>query len=73
LEEIDQLRQLFWRFARRTHCASQRYNEAQGGTDLSYRLLMRDPNRVEEMLSSLRATEGISRVTSLQAEDESEL
>ena len=73
LDDIEQLRQTFWRFARRTHCASQRYNETQGGTDLSYRLLMRDPDRLEDMLNSLRGTEGISRVTSLQAENESEL
>lgn len=73
MKELEFLRTLFWRYSRRSHCASQRDNAAQGGTDLSYRLLLRDPNRLEEMLSTLRGTEGISRVSSLQAEDESEI
>lgn len=73
MAELEALRTLFWRYSRRSHCASQRDNEAQGGTDLSYRLLLRDPNRLEEMLSTLRGTDGISRVSSLQAEDESEI
>lgn len=73
LADVAHLRRLFWRHSRRTHCASQRYNEVQGGTDLSYRLLLRDPDRLEELLGDLRKTEGVSRVTSLQAEDESEV
>jgi hypothetical protein len=54
-------------------CASQRSHEGYEGTDLSYRLLLRDPRRMEEMLTELRATTGVSRVTSMQAEDESEV
>ncbi|RME94679.1 MAG: DUF4956 domain-containing protein [Verrucomicrobia bacterium] len=73
LAELEDLRALFWKYSRRTHCASQRYNEAQGGTDLSYRLLLRDPDRMEDMLNELRRMQGISRVSSLQAEDESEI
>ncbi len=73
LAELDELRALFHRHSRRTHCASQRLNEAYGGTDLSYRLLLRDPNRLEDLIKELRALPGISRVTSLQAEDESEV
>ena len=42
-------------------------------TLLSYRLLLRDPTRMEEMLTELRGTTGVSRVTSMQAEDESEV
>ncbi|MCP5516406.1 MAG: DUF4956 domain-containing protein [Verrucomicrobiales bacterium] len=73
LPDVGEIRGVLWRHSRRTHCASQRYNEAQGGTDLSYRLLLRDPDRLEELLGDLRSTDGVSRVTSLQAEDESEV
>ena len=73
LGELDDLRQLFRRHSRRTHCSSQRLNEAYGGTDLSYRLLLRDPNRLEDLVQELKSLTGISRVTSLQAEDESEV
>src|SRR3546814_6490604 len=34
------------------------------GTDLSYRLLLRDSNRVEDLLNELRQVTGVSRVTS---------
>jgi hypothetical protein len=51
----------------------QRSDERQQGLDLSYRLLLRDPDRVEEFLNELREVEGVSRITSLKAEQESEL
>lgn len=73
LAELGDVRQLLQRHSRRTHCASQRLNEAYGGTDLSYRLLLRDPNRLEDLVRELKALTGISRVTSLQSEDESEV
>lgn len=73
LAEVKDLRDVFYRHSRKTHCASQRSNEGYPGTDLSYRLLLRDPARVEELLTDLRAVQGVSRVTSLQAQDESEL
>jgi hypothetical protein len=73
LLELDDLRALLTRHSRRTHCASQRTNEGYGGVDLSYRLLLRDPGRADELLEELNAIEGVSRVTSLLAEDESEV
>jgi hypothetical protein len=73
LAELADLRLLLDRHSRRTHCASQRLNEAYGGTDLSYRVLLRDPGRLEDLVRELRSLTGISRVTSLQAEDESEV
>lgn len=73
LAELDDVRGVMWRHSRRTHCASQRANEGYGGTDISYRLLLRDPSRIDELLTDLRKTQGVSRVTSLQAEDESEV
>lgn len=73
LGDLDHLRAVLERHSRRTHCASQRANESYGGTDLSYRLLLRDPIRIDDLMIELRGTEGVSRVTSLQAEDESEV
>ena len=73
LLDLAELRILFKRHTRTARCASQRSNESFTGTDLSYRLLLRDPTRVEELLTELRSLKGVSRVTSLQAEEESEM
>ena len=73
LGELPELNRTLNRHSRRTLCASQRSHEGYEGTDLSYRLLLRDPRRMEEMLTELRGTTGVSRVTSMQAEDESEV
>ena len=71
--ELGDLRNLFHRHSRKALCASQRSHEGYEGTDLSYRLLMRDPGRLEDLLSELRAMQGVSRVTGLRAEEESEV
>jgi uncharacterized membrane protein YhiD involved in acid resistance len=73
LSELAAVKEVFVKHSRRSLCASQRANEGYAGTDLSYRLLMRDPERVEELLIDLRSVPGVSRVTSLQALDESEM
>jgi len=73
LTEMMDLNQLLTRHSLRAHCASQRSNEGYEGTDLSYRLLLRNSERVEDLLNELRGLQGVSRVTSLKAEDESEL
>jgi hypothetical protein len=73
LTEIPDLISLLDRHSRRSQCASQRSNQGYDGTDLSYRLLLRDPGRVDELVTELKAFPGVSRVTSLKAEDESEV
>lgn len=73
ISELEELRALLRRHSRRSHCASQRASDTLGGTNLSYRLLLRDPGRTEELLTELRGMDGVSRVTSLSAEDESEV
>jgi len=73
LGDLTELNQLLLRHSLRTHCASQRSNEGYEGTDLSYRLLLRNAARVEDLLNEVRQLTGVSRVTSLKAEDESEL
>lgn len=71
--ELADLRRLLDRHSRSTTCASQRSNDANKGVDISYRLLMRDPDRSHELIEEVRALSGVSKVTCLQAEDESEI
>jgi len=73
LSDLADLRNLLHRHSRKALCASQRSHEGYEGTDLSYRLLMRDPDRLEDLLMELRAMQGVSRVTGLKAEEESEV
>ena len=73
LGEMEELNRLLHRHSFKSQCASQRSMDEAEGTDLSYRLLLRDPGRIGELLSELRALKGVSRVTSMKAEDESEL
>ena len=72
-KEMQELNQLLTRHSYKMQLASQRTHEGYEGADLSYRLLLRDPSRSEELVGELRQTAGISRVTSMQAEEESEI
>jgi hypothetical protein len=72
LVEIREVEHLLKRHARRSHRASQRAGEGVGA-DLSYWLLLRDPDRVNELLTEVRSVNGVSLVSSIQAEDESEV
>ncbi len=71
--ELPDLNQLLTRHSLRTVCASQRSHEGFEGTDLSYRVLLRDPARMEQLLMELRGMQGVTRVTGLRAEEESEV
>jgi hypothetical protein len=71
--ELPQLAELLDRHARRLQLASQRSNVGYEGTDLSYRLLLRDARRLDELVTELKSFPGVTRVTSLKAEDESEV
>ncbi len=71
--EMTELARLLNRHSLRAHCASQRSHDGTEGADLSYRLLLRDPNRTEELLKEVRALEGTSHIMSIKPEDESEL
>jgi len=62
----------------RRHCLSAtpagRHHAINGGEqDHAYRLLLRDPSRVVELLEELRALEGVSAVNCTLAADESEI
>ena len=73
LDELPRLLALLERHGRRNQLASQRVSTASEGADLSFRVLLRGAGRVEELMSELKAVPGVSRVTSLKAEDESEM
>ena len=73
VKELEDLRRTLDRHSWKSHLASQRSHDGYEGTDLSYRLLLRDSNRVEDLLNELKLITGVSRVTSMLAEDESEL
>jgi len=73
IKELLDLKRVLDRHSWKAHLASQRSHEGYEGTDLSYRLLLRDSNRVEDLMTELRQVTGVSRVTSMLAEDESEL
>jgi hypothetical protein len=71
--EMPELLDVFHRHTQMAQCASQRSNEGVPGTDLSYRLLLRDPVRVNDLLGELKQLPGVSRLTSMQAQDENEM
>jgi hypothetical protein len=73
MTQVGSLTNLLARHSRDARCANQRITEGAEGADLSYRLLLRNPARVDELVAELRALAGVSRVSSLKAEEESEL
>jgi len=74
LTDLGEMDRLLQRHARRSRRASQRTAQDMGaGADLSYWVLLRDPSRMDELLSELRSINGVSHVSSILAEDESEV
>ena len=73
LKEAADLLWLLNRHSLSAICVSQRSHEGAADTDFSYRLLLRNPARMEDLLSELRGLNGVSRVTGLKAEQESEV
>ena len=73
LTELPELRALLYRHSLKTVCASQRSHDGFEGMDFSYRLLLRDPERMEEMLQELRGFAGVSRVSGVRADEQSEI
>lgn len=73
LSELEELRGLLERHSINIQLASQRSHEGYEGVDLSFRLLLRDPSRSPELFSELQDMDGVSQLTTLNAEEESEL
>jgi len=73
LGDLAEFDLLLRRHSRHATCASQRVVDGGDGADLSYRLLLRDPARLADLVEEVKAFDGTSRVTGLTAQDESEL
>jgi hypothetical protein len=69
--ELPDLNSLLDRYGRNSECTAHRARET-GGSDLSFRLLLRDPGQLDQLLADLRACNGVSRLTSFRAEDKAE-
>ncbi len=55
------------------HLASQHTSSEGSDTQLSYRLRLRDPNRTQDLIDEIKDIDGVSKVSSMIAEDESEV
>lgn len=73
ISRLDQLQNFLKRHTLKTKLASQRSGDNSDDTHLSYRLLMRDPDRVDLLLDEIKNIDGVTNVSSLRAEDESEV
>lgn len=73
MTDLVELRALFQRHSLKAVCASQRAHDGYEGVDFSYRLLLRDPDRMEELLQELRNFTGVSRVSGVRADEQSEI
>ncbi len=67
--ELTELLSILQAYGRKVECTSHRARDG-GGTDVAYRLMLRDPAQFERMLGELRAVDGISRLTSLRSEED---
>ncbi|HPA16557.1 MAG TPA: DUF4956 domain-containing protein [Verrucomicrobiae bacterium] len=73
IKDLGDLMRLLERHSRRIQCAGQRTGEGEEGAEVSYRLMLRDSLREQDLLTELKAMAGVSRVVSMRAEDESEI
>ena len=71
--ELTALRDLLARHSRQARCAQQRLAPTGLGADLSYHLLLRDPDRADELLLELNALPGATDVNGVRADSESEV
>jgi hypothetical protein len=70
--KMNSLRQILKRHATKLHLASER-RATDEGTDVTYRLLLRDTSRSSELQSELTRTEGIQNVSVYMHDDEAEI
>lgn len=73
ISRLEKLREFLNRHSLKTRLASQRSDEGTDDTHLSYRLLLRDPDKLDLLLSEIKQLDGVSNVSSMMAEDESEV
>lgn len=71
--ELPSLRTLLERHSRKARVAHQRIASDGSAAELSYHLLLRDPDRAEELLSELTALPGATDINGVRADAESEV
>jgi hypothetical protein len=71
--ERAKLEELLNDYSLKAICASERRHEGFAGSDLSYRLLLKNPKTMPNLLEDLQGYPGVTRVTGLKAEEESEV
>jgi len=69
---MQDLRRVLKRHAMRLQLASERRSTAEG-TDVTYRLLLRDTSRSSELQAELTKTEGVQNVSVYMHDDEAEI
>lgn len=72
IPKLEALKNILKRHATRLDLASERRATAEG-TDMTYRLLLRDTSRSSELQSELAQTEGFANVSLYMHEDEAEI
>lgn len=73
LSGLQQLQALLKRHAIKTTLASQASDGESNVSQLSYRLQLRDPDKLDLLLEEVKRFEGVTNVSSLRAEDEAEV
>lgn len=73
LSNLKQLQSLLSRHALKTTLASQASDGDSKESQLSYRLQLRDPDKLDLLLEEVKRFEGVTNVSSLRAEDEAEV
>jgi hypothetical protein len=73
ITELPALERLLTRHSLKSQCANRHFDSTTAGADLSYRLLLRDPTRVPDLLRELAMLPGVEQVSSMRADDESEV
>lgn len=69
---LSTLKRYLYQYCSRSQLAAER-RLTDEGLDLSYRLLLRDPEKLDEFQWTLRQTEGFERVSLFLREDEAEI
>jgi hypothetical protein len=72
-ESLAELRPILRRYCRKAALASHRASEEAAASDVSYRLLLRDPSRSGELIEELSAAGNVSHLSMVQRDNESEV
>lgn len=73
MESVGDLEALLDRHGSKVIKASQRTHDDQDGAFVSYRLLLRDPSKSDLLIREVKAFDGVKGLSTLNAEDESEV